>query len=343
MGNGKLGIAVIGSGRAGMIHARNFARGVKGAKLVAMVDPVEDAATAAVQELELDTYYLSYKDALKNESINVVVVVTPTVYHRDIVVEAAEAGKHILCEKPMAMNVRECEEMNAAAAKAKVKLQIGFMRRFDRNFIQAKEYIDSGAIGEVVLVKSLTRGPSKPRPWMFDIKKSNGPLAEVSSHDIDTLRWFMGSEFEHVYAIAGNYRNPEVKEEFPDFYDNVIMNVRFENQRQGIVDGAVYVQYGYDARVEVLGTEGVLFVGQLEDSSAVYCKSSNQMVKPVTKSWRNLFIDAYEAEDVQFIQAILEDTPAPVTGIDGMMAVKAVNAGNRSIIEKRPVRMGEDL
>ncbi len=343
MGNGKLGIAVIGSGRAGMIHARNFARGVKGAKLVAMVDPVEDAATAAVQELELDTYYLSYKDALKNESINVVVVVTPTVYHRDIVVEAAEAGKHILCEKPMAMNVRECEEMNAAAAKAGVKLQIGFMRRFDRNFIQAKEYIDSGAIGEVVLVKSLTRGPSKPRPWMFDIKKSNGPLAEVSSHDIDTLRWFMGSEFEHVYAIAGNYRNPEVKEEFPDFYDNVIMNVRFENQRQGIVDGAVYVQYGYDARVEVLGTEGVLFVGQLEDSSAVYCKSSNQMVKPVTKSWRNLFIDAYEAEDVQFIQAILEDTPAPVTGIDGMMAVKAVNAGNRSIIEKRPVRMGEDL
>jgi predicted dehydrogenase len=343
MGNGKLGIAVIGSGRAGMIHARNFARGVKGAKLVAMVDPVEDAATAAVQELELDTYYLSYKDALKNESIDAVVVVTPTVYHRDIVVEAAEAGKHILCEKPMAMNVRECEEMNAAAAKAGVKLQIGFMRRFDRNFIQAKEYIDSGAIGEVVLVKSLTRGPSKPRPWMFDIKKSNGPLAEVSSHDIDTLRWFMGSEFEHVYAIAGNYRNPEVKEEFPDFYDNVIMNVRFENQRQGIVDGAVYVQYGYDARVEVLGTEGVLFVGQLEDSSAVYCKSSNQMVKPVTKSWRNLFIDAYEAEDVQFIQAILEDTPAPVTGIDGMMAVKAVNAGNRSIIEKRPVRMGEDL
>lgn len=341
--DGKLGVAVIGSGRAGMIHARNFARGVKGAKLIAMVDPVEDAAKAAVQELELDTYYLSYKDALKNDSIDAVVVVTPTVYHRDIVVEAAEAGKHVLCEKPMAMNVQECEEMNAAAEKAGVKLQIGFMRRFDRNFIQAKEYIDSGAIGDVVLVKSLTHGPSKPQPWMFDIGKSNGPLAEVSSHDIDTLRWFMGSEFEHVYAIAGNYRNPEVKDEYPDFYDNVIMNVRFDNQRQGIVDGAVYVQYGYDARVEVLGTEGILFVGQLEDSSAVYCKSSKQMVKPVTKSWRNLFIDAYEAEDVQFIKAVLEDTPAPVTGIDGMMAVKAVNAGNRSIIEKRPVHMGEDL
>lgn len=343
MVNGKLGVAVIGSGRAGMIHARNFARGVQGAKLVAMVDPVEDAVKAAIKELEIDTYYLSYKDALKNDSIDAVVVVTPTVYHRDIVVDAAAAGKHILCEKPMAMNVGECEEMNAAAAKAGVKLQIGFMRRFDRNFRQAKEYIDSGAIGDVVLVKSLTHGPSKPQPWMFDIRKSNGPLAEVSSHDIDTLRWFMGSEFEHVYAIAGNYRNPEVKDEFPDFYDNVIMNVRFENRRQGIVDGAVYVQYGYDARVEVLGTEGILFVGQLEDNNAVYCKSSNQMIKPVTKSWRNLFIDAYEEEDTRFIRAILDDTPTPVTGVDGLMAVKAVNAGNRSIIEKRPVEMGEDL
>jgi predicted dehydrogenase len=343
MKSGKIGVAVIGSGRAGMIHARNFARGIRGARLVAMVDPVEDAAKSAVKELELETYYLSYEDALKDENIDAVVVVTPTVYHRDIVVAAAEAGKHILCEKPMAMNVPECEEMNRAAEKAGVKLQIGFMRRFDRNFNQAKEIVDGGEIGDVVMVKSLTHGPSKPQPWMFDIGKSNGPLAEVNSHDIDTLRWFLGSEFKEVYAVAGNFRNPEVRDEFPDFYDNVIMNASFENGTQGLIDGAVYVQYGYDARVEVLGTEGVLFVGQLEDSSAVYCRSSNHMIKPVTKSWRNLFIDAYEHEDREFIEAVLDDKPTRVTGIDGMMAVKVVNAGNRSIIERRPVSLTEDL
>ncbi|MFW5768538.1 MAG: Gfo/Idh/MocA family oxidoreductase [Spirochaetota bacterium] len=341
--SGKIGVAVIGSGRAGMIHARNFARGIRGAQLVAMVDPVEDAAKSAVKELELDTYYLSYADALKDENIDAVVVVTPTVYHRDIVVAAAEAGKHILCEKPMAMNVPECEEMNRAVEKAGVKLQIGFMRRFDRNFNQAKELIEGGEIGDVVMVKSLTHGPSKPQPWMFDIGKSNGPLAEVNSHDIDTLRWFLGSEFKEVYAVAGNFRNPEIRDEFPDFYDNVIMNASFENGTQGLIDGAVYVRYGYDARVEVLGTTGVLFVGQLEDSSAVYCRSSNQMIKPVTKSWRNLFIDAYEQEDRDFIEAILDDKPTRVTGTDGMMAVKVVNAGNRSIIEKRPVSLTEDL
>jgi myo-inositol 2-dehydrogenase/D-chiro-inositol 1-dehydrogenase/scyllo-inositol 2-dehydrogenase (NAD+) len=339
----KLGIAVIGSGRAGMIHARNFARGVHGAELVAMVDPVEEAVKAACEELEIDTSYLSYSDALKDDRIDAVVVVTPTVYHRDIVVAAAEAGKHVLCEKPMAMNVPECVEMNRAVEKAGVKLQIGFMRRFDRNFIQAKEFIDAGEIGEVVMVKSLTHGPSKPQPWMFDIRKSNGPLAEVNSHDIDNLRWFVGSEFERVYAIAGNFRNPEVKGEYPDFYDNVIMNIGFEDGKQGVIDGAVYVQYGYDARVEVLGTEGILFVGQLEDGNSLYCRAGNRMIRPSVVTWRRLFIDAYEAEDRAFIESIIDNTEPKVTGLDGMMAVKAVNAGNRSIIEKRPVMMNEDL
>lgn len=342
MTEGKIGVAVIGSGRAGMIHARNFARGIRGAKLTAMVDPVEDAATSACRELELDTYYLDYRQALEDEKIDAVVVVTPTVFHRDIVVGAAKAGKHILCEKPMAMNAAECVEMNKAAEDAGVKIQIGFMRRFDRNFNQAKEYIDAGEIGDVVMVKSLTHGPSKPQEWMFDIEKSNGPLAEVNSHDIDTLRWFMGKEFEEVYALAGNYRNPEVKKEYPDFYDNVIMNVAFSGGGQGVIDGAVYVQYGYDARVEVLGTHGILFAGQLEDSNTVFCRSGNRMVRPVTKSWRNLFIDAYEEEDKAFVHAILEDSPTKVTGIDGLMAVKAVNAGNRSIMEKRPVLMSEE-
>jgi myo-inositol 2-dehydrogenase/D-chiro-inositol 1-dehydrogenase/scyllo-inositol 2-dehydrogenase (NAD+) len=109
-----------------------------------------------------------------------------------------------------------------------------------------------------------------------------------------------------------------------------------------VIDGAVYVQYGYDARVEVLGTHGILFAGQLEDSNTVFCRSGNRMVKPVTKSWRSLFIDAYEEEDKAFVQAILEDSPTKVTGIDGLMAVKAVNAGNRSIMEKRPVLMSEE-
>lgn len=336
----KIGICVIGAGRAGRIHMQNFAWSVPQAQLVAVVDPAEGIAAAAQRDFEILHCYRSYEEALQNEDIDAVVVVSPTVYHKDVVVAAAQAGKHILCEKPMAMNIPECEEMIKAASEHSVKLQIGFMRRFDANFMAAKQRIEAGDIGDIVLVKSLTHGPSKPQRWQYDIEKSNGPLAEVNSHDIDTLRWFTESEFKEVYAIAGNYRCPEARDVFPDFYDNVILSARFVNGMQGFIDGAVSVGYGYDARIEILGTEGVMFVGRLEENSVVTCCQPGGIAKPVIKSWRDLFIEAYLLEDTDFIHCIIEDREPVVTGIDGKMAVMVVNAGNQSIRERRPISVG---
>jgi len=332
----RVNVAVIGSGRAGMIHARNFARSVPGGHLIAMVDPVEDAAKAAVEELGISRYYLNYQDALADKDIDAVVVVTPTAYHKDIVVDAAAAGKHVQCEKPMAMTEEECRIMIEACDRGGVKLQLAFMRRFDESFRHAKERIDAGEIGDVVCVKSLTHGPSIPKPWMYDIRKSNGPLAEVSSHDIDALHWYSGSYMSEVYAIAGNYRCPDAIEEFPDFYDNVIMNCRFRNGAQGMVDGAQGVLYGYDSRVEILGTKGIIHVGKNQNFSVLTCTPEG-ISTPFVKSWQNLFIDAYRAEDKAFVDSILNDTTPVATGRDGLEAVKVVNAGNKSIIEKAPV------
>jgi len=341
MKSDKLGVCVIGAGRAGLIHAVNFAKGIKNARLTAIAEPNRETAEQACKELEVERHYQDYRQALEDHEVDAVVVVTPTDYHRDIVVAAADAGKHILCEKPMAMTVAECDEMIAATEKSKVVLQIGFMRRFDRSFVYAKEQIKQGAIGDVVLVKSLTRGPSIPQPWQYDIAKSNGPLAEVNSHDIDTLRWFTESEFEQVYAIAGNYRCPEARQEFPDFYDNVVMVATFANGMQGSIDGAVSVRYGYDARLEVVGTEGVLFVGRLDHSGVVICNQSSGLKTPAVESWRNLFTEAYRHEDQGFVAAVLNGTSPAVSGHDGRMAVKVVNAGNQSILEKKPIILNE--
>ena len=341
MMHGNLGIAVIGSGRAGMIHARNFAAGIEGARLVAMVDPVADARAAALRELGLDRGYADFREALADPAVGAVVVVTPTATHREIVIAAAEAGKHVLCEKPMAMTAEECTAMIAACDRGRVKLQLGFMRRFARDFVEAKAALDAGAIGEVVLVKSHTRGPSVPQPWMYDIARSNGPLAEVNSHDIDTLRWFAGDDFAEVYAIGGNYRSPEARAQYPDFYDNVAMTIRFTGGAQGMIDGAQGVGYGYDARLEVLGTNGVLLVGSLSASSMVVCGSDSRMITPAVRSWRDLFADAYREEDRAFVRCILDDAPPSPSGRDGREAVKAVNAGNRSIATGAPVRLAE--
>ncbi|MDR2069688.1 MAG: Gfo/Idh/MocA family oxidoreductase [Spirochaetaceae bacterium] len=326
-----IGLCLIGAGRAGMIHGRNFASRVPHAKMAAISDTAEESARAAAGELGIDTWYTDYRRALENRAVDAVIVVTPTKFHHDIVIEAARAGKHILCEKPMAMNREECQGMIDAAQENKVKLQIGFMRRFDANFRRAKEIADSGEIGEVVSVKSLTRGPSTPQEWMYDIRKSNGPLAEVNSHDIDTLRWFTGSEAASLYAMAGNYRCKAVREQYPDFYDTVLMNVRMKNGMMGNIDGAQGVQYGYDARVDILGTNGSLHIGGLMGGTTLTYTKDHRMSADVIRSWTNLVYEAYVHEDIGFIGAIREDREPAVSGLDGMMAVDIVRAGNESI------------
>jgi len=333
-----LGIGLIGAGRAGLIHARNFSRYVEGAALVAISDPHEPTRNAAAEELGVRAGYAGYEELLEDPKVDAVVIVTPTRYHREIAVAAARCGKHIFCEKPMAMNAAECAEMIEAAAAAKVALQIGFMRRFARSFQEMKRRLDAGAIGEVVSVRSLTHGPSLPQPWMFDLKASNGPLAEVNSHDIDTIRWMAGSEIVEVFALGGNFRSPDARQEYPDFYDNVTLLARFANGTQGTISGAQGVGYGYDARCEVLGTSGILFSGSLQ-ALAVTEATSEGLSNPIIKSWRDLFADAYLAEDREFILSINEGRPPLVTGLDGMRAVEVVNAGNESIRTGKPVKL----
>lgn len=337
-----IGICVIGAGRAGMIHARNLGSGaVSGARLVALVEPLERVRCEGAKQLQLEQAYADYREALKDPKVDAVVVATPSENHCAVVIAAAQAGKHILCEKPMGMNAAECDAMIEAVEGAGVTLQIGFMRRFDAGFVAAKQQVDSGEIGRVVQVKSLTHGPTTPKPWMYDIRKSNGPLSEVNSHDIDTVRWFSGSEFEEVYAIAGNYRSSAAREQYPAFYDNVVLTARLANGLQALIMGAQGVQYGYDSRCEVLGEKGLITVGSLKGSS-VATHSGTGSAAPIVQSWKDLFSDAYRAEDEDFVNCIHENRPPRATGRDGKAAVVVVNAGNRSIIERRPVRLSEE-
>ncbi len=321
-------IGVIGAGRAGLIHARAFLSHVTDASLVGIADPSEKARTAASDELGIPTFE-DHHQLL--ELADAAVIVAPTKFHRDIAVEAAHAGCHVLCEKPLAMTLQQCQEIIAAAAHNGVKLQVGFMRRFDSGFQRAKSMVDAGEIGEIVSIKSLTHGPSTPHPWMYDIGASNGPLAEVSSHDIDTIRWFTGSEVSSLYALAGNYRCPEARESHPDFYDSVIVNARMSNGSLALIDGAQGVRYGYDSRVEILGTHGRIDIGDLHADKVTLHRSDGLATRLTTASWRTLFHEAYIKEDQAFVHAILNDEEPSVTGTDGLAAVAVVNAGNESI------------
>jgi len=331
-------ICIVGAGRAGMIHAANFAMRIPSCKIVSVVEPRAETLDNSCKILRVEKGFKTFSEAVQRSTFDAVVIASPPKNHLEVVAEAARIGCHILCEKPMAMTVEECKQMLSVVQKADVKLQLGFMRRYDRSFLEAKERIDQGFIGNVVMVRSLTYGPSLPQPWMYDIAQSNGPLSEVNSHDIDTLRWFTGSEFSQVYAIAGNFRCPQVKDKYPNFYDNVVLSAVFKNNCQGCINGAQGVKYGYDCRCEILGTEGIIFIGSLQQNTILTCNVQG-MQQPIVQSWRNLFAEAYLAEDTDFIRCIVEDKPPRVGGLDGLKAVEVVNAGNQSVLQKRIITL----
>lgn len=336
-------ICLIGAGRAGLVHARNVRLRLKQAELVALCDPNQQALQEAARELDVKLTFTDYRDACASPEIDAVIIVTPTFLHCRIACEAARRGKHIFLEKPMAITVAECQEIMDAVEHAGVKLQIGFMRRFDEGFMRAREILHSGQLGRPMVIKSTGRGPGLPPPWIYDIAKSNGILAEVNSHDFDSIRWLIGSDIIRVYAEAANFKCPEARDAWPQFYDNATVNLRFQDGTLGMVDGTCPCHFGYDARVEVLCEQGVLLIGSIEQHGLTEVKVGEGVRRQAVKSWRNLFKDAYLAEMEHFLECVQQGGEPRVSGLDGLKAVDTVVAANRSILDRRPIELLEGV
>jgi len=323
-----------------MVHARNYQFQIADTELVALVDADLGLARSEAQKLRVGAFFSTLEEALEEVEFDGVCIATPTFTHAQIAIAAAGARKHIFCEKPMALTLKEAEEMIQAARKAGVILQIGFMRRFDPVFIAAKERLDRGDIGRPMLIRSLTRGPGLPPPWACDVKTSNGMLAEVNSHDFDTIRWLGGSEFVRIYAESNTLKCFDLREKYPDFYDNAVVTFRLKNGTLGLLDGACPVDYGYDARAEVLGTEGVMIIGELRDLAVLSCTRKGGIVASNYPGWRERFREAYIAEARHFVECIIEGKGPKVSGEDGKRALEGVLAANQSIQSGVPVSLG---
>jgi len=338
-----LDVLIVGAGRAGGVHAVNLAESTRRARVVGAADAEPDAARALAERVGAPWSGPSLEAALDGGvGFDAVVVTTPTFLHRDIAVTAARAGKHVFCEKPMALDDEECRAMSEAVAIAGVTLQIGFMRRFQPEFAEARRRIAAGDIGAPMVIKSLTRGPGLPPRWAWDLQRSNGMLAEVTSHDFDSVRWLAGSDLERVYAEVSNRKGAGRGVDHPDFYDNAVVTLRFASDAIGTIDGTCPADYGYDARAEVLGTEGLLVIGDVRGTPLLEVKDRDHGGRqPVHRTWPERFDAGYRAEMRAFVDACLDGTPPLVTGEDGRQAVLAVRAANRSWQEGRPVALAE--
>ena len=339
----RLRVAVVGAGRAGAVHAANLTDYAARAEVVAIVDERAKAAAELAARVGGALACPSLDEAFERGSPDAVVVSTPTFTHRELVVAAASAGKHVFCEKPMALSIAECDAMIEAAETAGVVLQIGFMRRFQPEFVEARRRIEAGDLGEPMVIKSLTRGPGLPPPWAWDIAKSNGMLAEVNSHDFDSVRWLTGSDIERVYAEVAHHKGRDRGVDADDFYDSAVVALRFASGAIGTIDGTCPADYGYDARVEIVCSEGLLVVGDLRGQAIVEVRDRDVgTVTPLHRTWPERFGEAYRAEIRAFADSVLDGTQPAVSGADGRAAVAAVLASNRSWREGRPVMVAEE-
>ncbi len=337
-------ICMIGAGRVGRNHSNALTRHVSDGKIVALVDPMESVRKETATDFGIENSFESLEQALEKVEFDAVVITTPTPTHLPLASMAADHGKHVFLEKPMALNLAECDAIMASTTKNKVLLQVGFMRRFTPEFVAAAERIEAGEIGTPMMVKSNTHGPGLPPPWARDLRTSNGMLAEVNSHDWDTTRWFMGSNYERVYTEVANFKGAANNVDVPHFYDNVLVNIKFESGGLGLISGVCPCGYGYDARAEVIGEKGIIQVGSLNGQSVVVCTNRDQgLITPITRTWPERFIWGYIYELEHFVQCVQTESTPKAGGAEGRWAVAGVLAGTKSFLEERPVYLKEIL
>jgi myo-inositol 2-dehydrogenase / D-chiro-inositol 1-dehydrogenase len=335
-------ICLIGAGRAGRVHATSLTRHVAGAKLAAVVDGVAETAERARADFAIERSFPTVEAALDWARFDAVIITTPTFTHANFAIVAARAGKHVFVEKPMALSLAECDAMIEAARVAGIVLQVGFMRRFDPEFQAAYARVRAGEIGRPMIIKSLTHGPGLPPPWARDLKLSNGMLAEVNSHDWDSVRWLMGSDPARVHAEIANFKGPARGVDDPGFYDTALVSIRFESGGLGSISGICPCDYGYDARVEIVGEKGLIQIGGINREAVVVATDRERgSVSPVYRTWAERFAWGYIREMEHFLDCIRSGSEPMAGGDDGRWAVAGVLAGTRSYQEGRPVALAE--
>jgi myo-inositol 2-dehydrogenase/D-chiro-inositol 1-dehydrogenase len=333
----RIQLGIIGAGRIGQVHAEGLTRRVQGAHLVAVSDVNLAAAQACAEKFGIIQATGDYRDLLSNPRIDAVLICSSTDTHAHLIGAAAAAGKHIFCEKPIALELPAIDTALAAVASAGVKLQIGFNRRFDSNFRHLRETVVNGGIGTPHLVRITSRDPAPP-PIDY-LRGSGGIFLDMTIHDFDLARYLLGSEVEEVYAAGAVLVSPEIGA--VDDLDTTAITLRFANGALGLIDNSRQAAYGYDQRAEIFGSAGAVeALNKTPHNTRHSTGSGVQEAKPLY-FFLERYLDAYVAELQAFVDAVAHDQSPPVTGADGRAATVLGLAAWRSYRERRPVQVAE--
>ena len=312
-----LKFGVIGTGAIGREHIKRITNTLSGGKIVAVTDVNRKAAEQVVEEFNLEaTIYQDDKTLLDDPHVEAVLVTSWGPAHEDSVLAAIERGKYVFCEKPLATTADGCMRIVEAEMKHGKKLvQVGFMRRYDRGYVQLKEAIDNHIIGEPLMIHCAHRNPNQNERYTTEMA-----VVDTLIHEIDVLHWLINDNYKSVQVLFPK----QTKNGFSNLKDPQIFIIE---TLTGIVITAevfVYCKYGYDIQCEVVGEEGSV---KLPEPMSIVTRKDAKLSTPILMDWKDRFIEAYDLELQDFMDSIRKTgKPNGPTSWDGYIAAVTSDA-----------------
>lgn len=326
--------AILGAGRIGQVHARAVTS-TPDATLVAIADPVADAAQRVADAYGCDIR--SIDEIAASDDVGAVAICTPTNTHADLIELFAKAGKAVFCEKPIDLSLERVKTCLKTVEAEDATLMVGFNRRFDPDFMALKKSIDDGRIGDVEMITLTSRDPGPP-PYEY-IKVSGGIFRDMTIHDFDVARWLLGEEVETVQAAASVLTDTKIGE-LGDF-DSINVILTTASGKQCTITNSRRATYGYDQRIEVLGSKGSVSAENHREANIEIADSTGYLRPPLLNFFMSRYVNAYANEIAAFVGAVANGSPTPTTGHDGMMALALADAALKSVAEGSVVKVSD--
>jgi len=331
MSTGRFGVALVGSGRIGVVHLRNILANPR-LTLKYVVDVDEKSAARAASQSTTAKAVTSIDEVLADKDVKGIIICTPTAQHREIILATVRAGKSIMCEKPISLNVKEIDECYNEAKKCGAHLLCGYQRRSDPSFVQLQETCRKGGIGTLQIVKTISR--DNPVPTLAYLKISGGIFHDCGSHDIDVTRWILQEDPFEVFAFASCF-NPDIKA-LNDF-DTVLITLKFPSGAIANIDLSRKAAYGYDQRIEVLGDKGMVQAQNRQPTTTVLSTDQGVQGDTFCYSFPQRYDTAYAIELDHFAD-ILNGTATPKLSHDDARKVAIIaDAAEESVRSGRKV------
>ena len=306
-------------------------------KIKTIADLNENEAAKVAELYGIPNYTTDYKEVLNDKEIQAVVICSPTDTHSQYIIEAAQQGKHIFCEKPIDLSVEKIKKAIETVDENNVKMMVGFNRRFDPNFSKIKSMVKSGSVGEPHLLKITSRDPEPPN--IDYVKVSGGLFLDMAIHDFDMARYIVGSEVTEVFVMADVLVDKRIGEQGD--VDTAITVLKFENGAIGTIDNSRKAVYGYDQRVEIFGSKGMVNVSNNKAENHVYMNETGEYSSLPLNFFMDRCTESYFQEMKLFVDVLVKDAELPVNGLDGLKAVQIALAAKKSYLENRPVKLTE--